>query len=261
MVSRGMINFGKGFTQESIPEAIEQIYQDVWSKYNSDKYKDKSIMDIIEESKNDILQSGWFGGMVGGVVHPIAHIKDTLGKPIQEFNQHNAKQDLQQTISMVKFAPKDKKVEIYQNATRQLDTLEQTFNNIKDLYQNKPMSIDEINNKLDNLDIASKQVLVENIAKSLPDIVGSSTNEELINKVKEITDKLKEYKQAENSEIKQQLFNNIVNDVKGVLNVIKQDTTLTENQKQNIINHIHNTLKNDIKNNIIPAIKNKAQSS
>jgi hypothetical protein len=287
MISKGAISFGKGAIAEAPPEIAEQLMNDVWSKYNTDRYKGESIEQLIKDSAMDAAKAGWFGAMLGGPIHSATHVKEWIGKPIKEYNKAMDQREKQQTIKMTQYLPDQHKVDIYNKSDEELNNLNTSYNILQEHANNKPNKLSDISSILtkqsgpnENKHITigndlTKETYTNAILSKADDIINTlKTNnidgsEKLVNDYTELLNKYntlnkelstKTPKLNEDNSVKEQELNQVKDDLAKVLGKMLNTVAgskVSINTKQNILNDIHKSFVNEVQSNVIPKYKNK----
>ena len=100
VIAKTFVLGAKASIVEAIPEGLEQLYQDVFSKMYSSKYKDKSFIDLVKLSANDIAEASWNGALLGGTMHVATNYKDIL-EPVNQYLNYNRRFINDETIRSV----------------------------------------------------------------------------------------------------------------------------------------------------------------
>jgi len=246
------INIGsKAFVSEAIPEMYEQALQDVASKLYTDKYKDKSISDLLKDSWKDIAEAGWYGGVMGHGLKHISSANEIFGEPIQEYNNNPNKILKEESYRQIQSLPVTERANIINEVLPKTKGIEKDYKQMQNILNNG-----NINNiGLKNIYNTSKNnnIMKDALTKSMLENIGY------------ISHQLKT--QDNNAYI---LLNNILekdvdnltsNDKDQLLNVIVND--LFNNVDTKTKNRLDTLIANRIKinsNNILNTYKNKYQN-
>ena len=237
------IKYGiKGAIVEAPAEAYEQLYQDVGSKIYSDKYKDKSFVDLVKMSANDIAESAWQGALMGGVMHsakPNIYIE-----PIQRYLNRDNEIINDEAITSIKDMSLFTRVDIINKTLPKVNKLSNDYNEVKKIFDtNSKPEFDTLYSMSKNNEIV-QDAMINSFLHSVSDI-GHMTHkdtpdvfEHLVNLVKMDTSNLSN------------------NDKEQLLNLFKND--ILNNDK--ISSKTKKTIKDKITYNILANLKENSEN-
>ena len=257
-----------GALPEGAAEFIDQMTDDVLSQYNTDKYKDKSLFDVIQSNLYDASKAGILGAMSGGMMRgPIDMANATYEeykKSVQDnFNRFN--QDMLDTIS---YMPEETKNHIRPQVEQQVNNKHNEVNNISDIHNSG--SIDEMFNEnntkhikeMDNINTEpeNSNIIHEDVSNTLYSIKNDIKQNEFI--PKKVSEQLNKQIDEILVNTKDKSSDEVVTHLNKVKNTIQSNKYIKDKKAltDKIDDTILNIKKKDIYNKIISAKLDKIET-
>ena len=286
--SKGLLtSITKGALPEGVAEFIDQMTDDVLSQYNTDKYKDKSLFDIIQSNLYDASKAGILGAMSGGMLRSPVDIANATHEEYKKSVQDNFNRFNQDMLDTIAYMPEETKNNIRPQVEQQVNDKHNEVNNISDIHNSG--SIDEMFNEnntkhikeMDNVntdpennniheDVSNTLYSIKDtINKSAPKKVSEQLNkqidetlvntkdkssDEVVTHLNEIKNTIQSNKHIKDKKVlTNKIDNTILNvkkkDIDNKIQSIKLDKVTDSEQVSNIHEKVNNTLT-DVKNNI-----------